>query len=122
MPLSGMPAQTSLRRQRSDFLFSTTSASSSESGRKRAIGAFLDTLVMKLRRPHSGLSVCSTSDLSPTLVTERTMNSELCTIGAYSVWPPMNSRMMEVGGMAAISAGLRALTLVRNSSSWLAFP
>ena len=27
----------------------------------------------------------------------------------YSVWPPMNSRMMEVGGMAAISEGCRAV-------------
>ena len=24
---------------------------------------------------------------------------------AYNVWPPMNSRRIEVGGMAAISAG-----------------
>ena len=27
---------------------------------------------------------------------------------SYSVWPSMNSRRMEVGGMAAISAGVRA--------------
>ena len=28
--------------------------------------------------------------------------------GRYSVWPPMNSRRMDVGGMAAISDGCRA--------------
>ena len=27
---------------------------------------------------------------------------------SYSVWPPMNSRRMDVGGMAAISDGCRA--------------
>ena len=33
----------------------------------------------------------------------------------------MNSRMMEVGGMAAISAGLKALTWVRKLRSFCAF-
>ena len=73
-----------------------------DSGWNRAIGAFPPAPVMKLRRPHSGLSVFSTSDLSPTLVTASTMKREAWFMG-QRVCPPMNSRMMEVGGMAAIS-------------------
>ena len=117
MPPRGCAALISRRRHSSDLAFSTTSPSSSESGRKRAIGLFLPTLVRKLRRPHRRLKVWSTRDFSPTLVPARRMNSEAWTIGGYRVCPPMNSRIMEVGGTAAISEGFRADTFLRNSSS-----
>lgn len=39
----------------------------------------------------------------------------------YSVCPPMNSRMIEVGGIAAISAGFSAVTRSRNESRLCAF-
>ena len=113
---SGSSVHRARRRQRSERGFSTTSASSSERGCRSANEDLPEAPVMKLLRPHSGLRVWTTTDESPTLVTARTMKREACTI-LYKVCPPMNSRMMEVGGMAAISEGLSALHLLRNSSS-----
>ena len=45
-----------------------------ERGWNMAVPPFLPTDVMKLRRPHAGVSVLSTSDPSPTLVDDSTMS------------------------------------------------
>lgn len=50
------------------------------SGRYKAIEDDLEMLTMKLRRPYSALSVCSTSDFSPTFVVPIMMNSRACFI------------------------------------------
>ena len=100
--VSGCTALTLRSLQSSDLELGRTSASRTFRGRYRAIAEVREMLTMKLLRPHSSLSVCSTSDLSPTLVTASTMKREAWFMG-QRVCPPMNSRMMEVGGMAAIS-------------------
>lgn len=77
---SGTAAEMPCSLQRSDFLFSTTSASMMLRGRKSAIPEVRDTLTMKLLRPHSALRVCSTRDFSPTLVTASIMSWTACVI------------------------------------------
>lgn len=74
MPSSGWDAEMFLIRQRSDFGFSITSASSMLRGRYRAIPQPLETVVMKLRRPQRGVRQCSTRFFSPVLVVARIMS------------------------------------------------
>lgn len=47
---------------------------------------------------------------------EFTISWYITMLKPYSVWPSMNSLRMEVGGMAAISAGDRATIYPRNFS------
>ena len=104
------------RRHSSDLGFSLTSPFTIDSGCNKLPESLREALTMKLLRPQPGLNVCTTMDESPILVMPSTMKREACSM-AYRVCPPINSLMMEVGGMAAISEGLRAVTLTRNSSS-----
>ena len=64
----GVQETMSLSLQRSDLRFSTTTPSSMFMGRNRAIPEPFGRAVMKPRRPYSSLSVCSTSEDSPTFV------------------------------------------------------
>ena len=74
MPASGWLAENACARQRSDFGFSTTSASSTLSGWNSAIPPPLGTAATKLRRPQSGLRACRTRERSPIFVVFRMMS------------------------------------------------